>query len=141
GAAPYGTRVVGAKQTRRLVNDPVTWPVIVRIYTMAAGGHTPGEIARALTADGIPSPGASRKRAGKPNPSAWCRMTVYLILNNPVYEGWLIVRSGHKRLRYHGPDGKPVRCFAEDAEVIPAELAERARATRARAPQGLRTRG
>ena len=140
-APPYGTKVVGHKQTRRLVPDPDTWPVIRTIFEMAAGGHTPSEIAERLNASHIPAPGAGRKRKGKPNPAQWCRMTVYIMIHNPVYEGWMVVRSGHRRLRYIGPGGRPVRCFAEGAETIPAELAHKARTTKARAPQGLRERG
>lgn len=52
--------------------------VIRRIYEMFLDGSTTGEIARALTADNIPTP------AGK---EVWCSSTVNHILQNEKYKG------------------------------------------------------
>ena len=119
--APYGTVVVGKKLERRLVPDPETWPVVVRIYTEAAEGKSRRAIAAGLYKDGIPSPSGN---------DAWNVASVASVLNSPVYEGWQVVRiNNHTRIPYVGPNGKRLRVFAEGAETIPAKLAREARKT------------
>lgn len=131
GRAPYGTIAVGRGKARRLKRDPDTWPTVERIYREAAEGRGWREIARGLTADGIPAPGAGRLRKGKPQPVDWLHLTVWIIVHNPVYEGWVSIRTtSNKRIRYLNDAGQPVWCWAEGEQPIPAELAERARAPR-----------
>jgi site-specific DNA recombinase len=63
----------------RLVIDPVTSRVVIRIYVDALAGKTIRGIAAALTADGIPTPtGRSRE---------WDAITVRNILKHPAYWG------------------------------------------------------
>lgn len=115
---PYGTRVVGgAKFARKLEPNPDTWPVVRRIYEMAADGRSRADIAKTLTAEGLLS------SEGKP----WPRSTIDRIIMNPVYEGWQVTRAGSRHVAYVGADGTRVRVFAEDAETIPADLARQAR--------------
>ena len=116
--APYGTRAVGVKAGRRLVPDPATWPVVRRIYEEAAAGLSPRRIAKLLTSQGIPTPSGG---------SAWGVATVRKILQNPVYEGWLVVKGPRGTMVPHLVNGERVRTFAPDAETIPADLAARAR--------------
>ena len=52
--------------------------VVRRIYSMFMNGQTPGSIAKALTADGIPTPGGQKN---------WQSSTVQSILSNEKYKG------------------------------------------------------
>ncbi|CAL2059406.1 Resolvase/invertase-type recombinase catalytic domain-containing protein [Streptomyces murinus] len=135
GSAPYGT--VAHPKTRKLRpqhevpngGKVAPWAVIVRIFSEAAAGVPLRAVARSLNADGIPGPG------GK----TWNANTVSRIVSSPVYEGWLVINhkvgAVRKPVPYLDEAGQRVRVFekageegvTEDAETIPAELAERAR--------------
>ncbi|WP_395111153.1 recombinase family protein [Actinomadura sp. SCN-SB] len=120
GRAPYGTRVVGVKAARRLTNDPHTWPVVVRILRDTANGVSRRELARALTAEGIPSPGSYERdpetgrtvvREVKP----WALGMITRIVHHPVYEGWLTVREHGRDVVYrHSQTGDRVWAFADE---------------------------
>ncbi len=60
------------------VRDPLTAPVVERIFQMAADGVSLREICRTLVAEGVPAP-----RGGK----LWPETTVQRILENPAYWG------------------------------------------------------
>ena len=53
--APYGYQK-SPDDCRKLIPDPETAPVVRQIFKWAASGVSAGEIARRLSADGIPSP-------------------------------------------------------------------------------------
>lgn len=116
---PYGLRRT-ASDPGKLEPDPDTWPVIVRIYELAARGASRRSIASTLNRDGVASPAGA----------GWANATVRLITCNPVYEGWMIVKSGGFPVLYLNKHGNPVRVFADDAEPLPAELVRLARLPR-----------
>lgn len=59
--------------------DPEQAQIVRRIYRMFLSGHAPNAIARALTSDGIPSPGYTKGR--------WYAQTIESILRNEKYRG------------------------------------------------------
>ena len=110
GRPPYGYRVVDAgphpnpakaadgKRLKRLESDPVTTPVVQRIfheYLMGIGIYA---LAQRLTADGIPSPSAydpdrNKHRCGV----AWSKSAVRAILGNPRYTGYQVWNKQRKQ--------------------------------------------
>jgi site-specific DNA recombinase len=100
GRPPYGYRLANirqhpnpkkardGKQLRDLEIDPVTAPVIRRIFTEYLDGRGLMAIAEGLTRDRIPSPSAydpsrNRHRSGE----AWSKPAIRAIIQNPVYTG------------------------------------------------------
>jgi DNA invertase Pin-like site-specific DNA recombinase len=133
GRPPYGYRIIDAGphpnpakaaeggRLHVLEPDPVTAPVVFRIFREYASGRGLYVIAEGLTADGIPSPSAydpkrNRHRCG----IAWSKPAVRAILANPRYTGWQVwnkqrkdevlidvddVALGHQtRMRWNDPD-------------------------------------
>ena len=110
GRPPYGYQLVDAgphpnpakaaegKRLKRLASDPVTTPVVQRIfheYSMGIGIYA---LAQRLTADGIPSPSAydpdrNTHRCGL----AWSKSAVRTILGNPRYTGYQVWNKQHKQ--------------------------------------------
>jgi site-specific DNA recombinase len=103
GRPPYGYRLVdgdlhpnpakaaNGQRLRHLEPDPVTAPVIGRIFDMFLTGDGIHAIARALTADGIPCPAASdpaRNQHRLHRGPAWVHTAVRAILANPRYTGF-----------------------------------------------------
>ncbi len=100
GRPPYGYRLVDAgphpnpakaadgRRLRKLEPDPVTGPVVQRIFAEYLGGYGIFAIAQRLTADGLPSPSAAdparnRHRCGV----AWSKGALRTILMNRRYTG------------------------------------------------------
>jgi DNA invertase Pin-like site-specific DNA recombinase len=112
GRPPYGYRVVDAgphpnpakaaegKQLKRLEPDPVTTPVVQRIfheYLMGTGIYA---LAQRLSANDIPSPSAydpdrNKHRCGL----AWSKSAIRTILRNPRYTGYQVWTSNVSRSR------------------------------------------
>ncbi|WP_431950491.1 recombinase family protein [Actinacidiphila sp. bgisy167] len=126
GKAPYGLRA--DKGTRRLSpdNEPrvclvgtraevTPWDTVCRIFSAIADGQSGRALARALNAEGIPGP------VGAP----WRCDSIRAVVVHPVYEGWLTTSGPKKDPVPYTVDGKRVRCA--DVELIPPDLAERAR--------------
>ncbi len=82
--APYGYRKVhvqdGAKKRPKLELDPPADAVVRRMFDMALHGSTTLDIAKALNADGVPSPFGAK----------WLKATIYRMLSNEVYTGTLV---------------------------------------------------
>jgi DNA invertase Pin-like site-specific DNA recombinase len=79
GFAPFGFRIAVAEDGRKTLEpDPDEAPAVKRIFREVAGGATPGQLARALTIDGVPT------RRGL---ATWSDRTVGQIIANPVYRG------------------------------------------------------
>lgn len=105
GSVAYGVhRVRDPEKTRwaflRDEPDPVTGPVVARIIREAGQGTSYQDIAEALTADGIPTPGAAMGR--KRQAGAWHPTVVARIAVNPVYVAAGVVteeESGRARAR------------------------------------------
>lgn len=100
GRPPYGYRLADAgphpnpskaadgRRLHRLEPDPLTAPVVARIYREFLAGSGIYAIAEGLTRDGIPSPSAADPRR---NPhrhgNAWAKSAVRVILLNRRYTG------------------------------------------------------
>lgn len=79
----YGYRWNGDRTAYEI--DPLTSPVVRRIYQEALQGRTLWAITAGLMADGIPRPsGPDHEGNGATD---WGRRTVWLILTNPAYMG------------------------------------------------------
>lgn len=100
GRPPYGYRLADAgehpnakkralgQRLHRLEPDPVTAPVVRRIFELFANGQGLKQIANTLTADNIPSPSAhDRKRNRNRDPRGWAHSAVRTILRNEKYLG------------------------------------------------------
>ncbi|MDP9358529.1 MAG: recombinase family protein [Chloroflexota bacterium] len=110
----YGYR--WSDETRsRLELDPVTAAVVQRIFRDVAAGATIRAIARALAADGVPTPTG---RVG-----LWGVSTVHDMLSNPAYAGKPLafrtktVRVGGKRHLINLP---PEECIPLPEGTVPA---------------------
>ncbi|MFF3855752.1 recombinase family protein [Micromonospora sp. NPDC002575] len=100
GAHPTGTasptpdrtpnpgKAADGRRLHKLEPDPVTAPVVQRIFAMCLANNGYFAIAEALTRDGIPSPsaadpGRNPHRTGE----GWAKSAVKNILSNPRYTG------------------------------------------------------
>jgi site-specific DNA recombinase len=103
GRPPYGYRLADngphpnpkkakdGKRLHRLELDPITAPVIGRIFTEYLGGKGLLAIAEGLTRDGILSPSAyDRERNRHRTGQGWSKSAVKAILENPVYTGYKV---------------------------------------------------
>jgi len=89
GPHPHPSKAADGKRLHRLDIDPVTAPVVERVYREYAAGLGLRSIARELTADGVPSPAAyDRLRNPHRDPTGWAFSAVRAILANPVYRGF-----------------------------------------------------
>ena len=94
GRPPYGYRPKDA-DSKELVPDEETAPVVRRIFELCASGKGPNQIARILTEEKILTPanyyyrktGKSHKGLDTTRPVTWCGTTVTGVLNNKVYLG------------------------------------------------------
>ncbi len=100
GRPPYGYRLADAgphpnpskaadgKRLHRLEPDPLTAPVVARIYREYLAGSGIYAIAEGLTRDRIPSPSAADPGRNPHRPgNAWTKSAVRVILTNPRYTG------------------------------------------------------
>ncbi len=76
------------------VIDPVTAPIVLRIFEMRAKGYNPKRIADILNAEHVPTPSEYiSQRLGKADPNdythVWGNANVKIILKNPIYVGTL----------------------------------------------------
>ncbi len=94
GRPPYGYRKRDS-DTKEIVPDEETAPVVQRIFELCASGKGPNQIARILTEDKVLTPanyyyqkyGASHRDLDTTRPYNWSGSTVTGILNNKVYLG------------------------------------------------------
>lgn len=84
--APYGYRLRWEGDEVTLEPDPLTAPVVQRIFTEYVNGDGLQAIAERLTADGILRPSAyDRRRNPHHSGSAWSKPTVRAIITNSRY--------------------------------------------------------
>jgi site-specific DNA recombinase len=129
GPAPYGYRRVkvtdGAVQRVKLEIDPVTGPIVRRIFEESLSGKGMVEITRDLNKDGLTT------RKHKP----WSKNTVGVVLNNEAYVGTLVWGRATK----HGAIGTRlpvVRTEAAYPQLVDKTTFDRVRAFMAsRAPK------
>jgi DNA invertase Pin-like site-specific DNA recombinase len=97
GRPPCGYRLVDAgthpnpakanlgQRLHRLEPDPVTSPIVERIYRMYADGAGLRYIAQRLTDDGVPSPSQyDPLRNRHRDPRGWAHSAIRAILDNPA---------------------------------------------------------
>lgn len=109
GRPPYGYRLADAgphpnpakaadgKRLHVLEKDPVTAPVVERIFRWYLGGMGFFLIAQTLTDEDIPSPSAyDRARNRHRTGIAWSKGAVQAILANPRYTGYQVWNKQHK---------------------------------------------
>jgi site-specific DNA recombinase len=100
GRPPYGYLLADAgehpnpkkralgQRLHRLEPDPVTAPVVQRIFALFAAGHGLRAIANILTAEGAPSPSAHDPgRNPHRDPRGWAHTAIRTILRNEKYRG------------------------------------------------------
>ena len=110
GRPPYGYRLVDAgphpnpakanlgQRLHRLEPDPVTSPIVERIYRMYADGAGLRYIAQQLTDDGVPSPSQHDPARNRHRDArGWAHSAIRAILDNPVYTG---IRIWGKQEKY-----------------------------------------
>jgi hypothetical protein len=142
GKAALGIRI------HRLEPDPVTAPVVVRIFGEYVAGKGLFAIADSLTRDGVPSPSAyDRARNSHRNGEGWSKSAVRAILINPRYTGVAVwgrqrrdevlvdvedVAAGHRtRVRWNEEDAWVRSPAVAHEPLISTEVFEAARARRA----------
>ena len=94
GMPPYGYRK-RSSDTKAIVPDEDTAPVVQRIFELCASGKGPNQIARILTDEKVVNPsnywhrkyGISHRHLDTTRPYNWSGSTVTGILNNKVYLG------------------------------------------------------
>lgn len=123
GSIPFGfNRVPGDKQA--LVVDPVASQVVKRIFSLAAEGNSPGEIAKMLTEDKVLIPAAYAERYHPEqavrhqysDPYLWGVGTVRTILGRQEYLGHTVLfKSENVNFKLHKRKTNP----KEDWLVFP----------------------
>ena len=94
GRPPYGYRK-RSNDTKEIVPDEDTAPIVQRIFELCASGKGPNQIARILTDEKILNPsnyyyqkyGTSHRHLDTTRPYSWSGSTVTGILDNKVYLG------------------------------------------------------
>lgn len=94
GRPPYGYRKA-EKDSKEIVPDEETAPVVQRIFKLCASGKGPCQIARILTEEKVIKPttyyyqkyGKAHKSMDLTRPYAWNGSSVVAILDNPAYLG------------------------------------------------------
>ena len=97
GPHPNPAKAADGKRLHVLELDPVTAPVVARIFADYLAGVGIYALAEKLTAEGIPSPSAhdparNRHRSG----IAWSKGAIRAILLNPRYTGYQVWNKQHK---------------------------------------------
>lgn len=93
--------------------DPVTAPVVQRIFDLRCQGNSYRKIALTLNDAGVPTPSSFYyMKQGKPNPRPdgdfWASQTVKAILRNEVYLGHMVQnKTGHVSYKVHKQIQKP----------------------------------
>ncbi|WP_097319155.1 recombinase family protein [Paractinoplanes atraurantiacus] len=158
GRPPYGYRLADAgphpnpgkaaegRRLHRLEPDPVTAPVVARIFNEYVAGRGMTSIARGLTQDGIACPSAyDRARNPHRHTQVWETTAIRAILQNPRYTGrqvWNRARTdevlidvddvalGHEnRHRWNDPSQWAWSRAESHTPLITTDLYERAQLT------------
>jgi site-specific DNA recombinase len=100
GRPPYGYQLANAcahpnpgkaavgQRLRQLEPDPVSAPIVVRIFADYLSGKGIFAVAESLTREGVPSPGADDPERNRHHDTrAWSKSAVRAILLNPRYTG------------------------------------------------------
>jgi site-specific DNA recombinase len=117
---PYGRPVIDAV---RLEVDPDQAALVRGVYEQYADGHSARRIASQLNEQRIPSPRGS----------TWCQSTIYVLLNNPLYQGqyqwnrreWFKDTDTHRRVYHRRPQDQVIEKDMPELRIIPPTLWER----------------
>lgn len=117
GRPPYGYQLVDAgphpnpgraatgQRAHRLEPDPLTAPIVERIFKMYVGGQGLRAIAQALTDEQVPSPSAyDPARNRHRDARGWAHSAVRAILRNETYTGRRVWAKQQKREQLIDPD-------------------------------------
>ena len=121
--APYGYRKSEA-DGHQLVIDPDEAEVVKRIFDMCLSGTKLREIAKTLSADGIPTPSAKNYERGfyaRVGKDYWDKEAVYRIVRNEIYTGTLILNRNeyeYGTLSKHVKDQSEWKYFPGHHEAI-----------------------
>jgi site-specific DNA recombinase len=98
GRAPYGYRLGGERGRPALEPDPLTAPVVRRIFDEYVAGSGLQLIAERLTADGILRPSAyDPMRNPHHHGTAWSKAAVRAVITNGRYAGGLVPGGVYQR--------------------------------------------
>ena len=102
GPHPNRAKAANGQRLQALEPDPVTAPVVVRIFELYLAGSGWGSIANQLNAQGFPCPSAHDRRRNRHRSGvAWTAGAVRAIVGNPRYVGrqvWNRTRRDESRL-------------------------------------------
>ena len=134
GRPPYGYRPKDA-DSKELVPDEETAPVVRRIFELCASGKGPNQIARILTEERILTPanryhrgkGKSHAKLDTTRPYTWSASTITGILDNKTYlghmEGLRITSLSYKNKKlFRTPESQHVLVEHTHEALIPQEL-------------------
>jgi len=99
GPHPNPAKAANGQQLRRLAPEPITAPVVKRIFDAYCAGDGLHTIAKDLTADGIPSPSGhdpDRNKHRSASRGVWAKSAVRAILGNPRYTGFEVWNKQRK---------------------------------------------
>ena len=133
---PYGYKKKD-KDSKEIVPDEATAPVVCRIFELCAAGKGPNQIARILTREQILNPtnqyyqatGAACNHLDTTRPYSWCGKTVANILENIVYLGHTLSMK-HTTLSYKNkkqikrPESEQILVKNTHAPLVSQELWE-----------------
>ena len=118
GDHAYGYKVTVDENGKRVEIDPVTAPIVLRINRDYAAGLSAVQIAKVLTAEGIPTPeGLS---VWSPNTILGSRRSGNGLLRNPLYNGQNTF--GKTRVRLDPKTGKFVKTKANAEDIIVSDV-------------------
>ena len=140
---PYGYKKKDA-QSKEIIPDEATAPVVCRIFELCAAGKGPNQIARILTREQILNPtnqyyqatGTACNHLDTTRPYSWCGKTVANILENIVYLGHTLSMK-HTTLSYKNkkqirrPESEQILVKNTHAPLISQELWDIVRDVRA----------
>ena len=133
---PYGYKKKD-KDSKEIVPDETTAPVVCRIFELCAAGKGPNQIARILTGEQILNPtnqyyqatGTACNHLDTTRPYSWCGKTVANILENIVYLGHTLSMK-HTTLSYKNkkqirrPESEQILVKNTHAPLVSQELWE-----------------
>ena len=133
---PYGYKKKDA-QSKEIIPDEATAPVVCRIFELCAAGKGPNQIARILTGEQILNPtnqyyqatGTACNHLDTTRPYSWCGKTVANILENIVYPGHTLSMK-HTTLSYKNkkqikrPESEQILVKNTHAPLVSQELWE-----------------
>lgn len=133
---PYGWRfeprevdAKGRPVSFRLVHDPDTFPILVRMLHARLVGDGYWKIAKRLTDEGVPSPEAGQGGYARATGKPWRPSSVQRIIRNPLNAG--LVTSFRQRREQMPPDARHPRRWSRSVKLplaqhipLPADLVQ-----------------